>query len=73
MDPMAYTMIAGLAATLATVVGAAFRFLLAENKELKEQLAKQNEAMRTTNDANARLAAMVPELIGQLRNGAAPP
>lgn len=59
----AWLIISALATTLAGVVTAAFRFLLDERRELKEQLRQSNDAVKETNKLNATLAAMVPGLL----------
>lgn len=59
----AWTIISTLATTLSLVVAAAFRYLLAENRDLKTALKDANESAKATNAINAQLAAMVPALI----------
>ena len=61
-----WTIIISLAGALSTVVGASFKYLLNDIKELKRALVEANAASASTNAANATLAAMVPKLMADL-------
>lgn len=65
MDGQAQVIISALATTLTGVVTAVIKYLLNENKDLKQALKEANASTSATNETNAKLAALLPDVLAQ--------